>query len=385
MPHILFLMSDTGGGHRAASRAIEAALQETHPGQFTTELVDVWKDYTPFPLNTAPESYSKWVNVSPGSYSAYFWLGDRLLRQRPWSRLYCEQMLPRMRHMYSSHPADIIVCVHSVFVRPAIHALRELHLNKPFITVITDYALPTVLWYDSRVDRCLIPTRPAYERGLALGMSRSQMVLTGAPVHPKFTKVTVTKEQARAELGWNGSLPVVLLIGGGDGMGPLVATARAIDAQSSPCRLVVVAGRNAAMKTALEAIPWRNPTHIYGFVNNIQLLMRAADLLITKAGPATITEAAILGLPMILSGAIKYQESPNVDYVIEKGAGVYAPGPKRTAEAVENLLAPGSSALKRLGQGVRRIAQPDAIWNIADEIWKFAEQRERVAIRSLTH
>src|SRR5512143_2503397 len=133
--HILFIMSDTGGGHRAASRAIEAALQDSHPGEFTTELVDVWKDYTPFPFNTAPESYSRWVNVSPASYSAYFWVGDRLARQQPWSRLYCEQMLHRRPHMYSKHPAVIVVRVHSVFVRPAIHALREMRLSRPFITV----------------------------------------------------------------------------------------------------------------------------------------------------------------------------------------------------------------------------------------------------------
>ena len=87
MPHILFLMSDTGGGHRAAARAIEAALQEKHPGQFTTELVDLWKDYMPFPLNTMPKTYTRWVNVSPSSYSAQYWVSDRLARQRsmtPW-------------------------------------------------------------------------------------------------------------------------------------------------------------------------------------------------------------------------------------------------------------------------------------------------------------
>src|SRR5690242_10577874 len=101
MPHILFLMSDTGGGHRAASRAIEAALQEKHPGKFTSELVDVWKDCPPFPFNTLPNNCSRWVNVSATSYSAQFWVGDRLFRQRSWSRLYCEQMYPRMRRLYA--------------------------------------------------------------------------------------------------------------------------------------------------------------------------------------------------------------------------------------------------------------------------------------------
>jgi 1,2-diacylglycerol 3-beta-galactosyltransferase len=368
MAHILFLMSDTGGGHRAAARAIEAALQERHPGQFTAELVDVWKDYMPFPLNTLPNNYSRWVNVAPSSYSAQFWIGDRLARQWAWSRLYCQQMYPRMRRLYDEHPADIVVCVHSVFVRPAVFALRRLQIDRPFITVITDYAWPTVLWYDKQVDRCLAPTEPAYRRGLSLGMRPEQMVLTGAPVHPKYTRVHVTKHEAREQLGWTQTDPVVLLVGGGDGMGPLVATARAVDARRAAFQQVVVAGRNQAMKAALDATQWQHPTRVYGFVDNLQVFMRAADLMITKAGPATITEAALIGTPMVISGAIKFQESPNVDYVVAHGAGVYAPGPQRVAGAVERLLSNGNHTLQELAQGVKKLAQPDAIWNIADEI-----------------
>jgi 1,2-diacylglycerol 3-beta-galactosyltransferase len=364
-------MSDTGGGHRAASRAIEAALHEKHPGQFTSELVDMWKEYTPFPFNTMPQTYSQWVNVSPNTYSANFWLGERVFQQRAWSRLYCEQMYPRLKHLYTDHPADIIVCVHSVFVRPAVYALRKAKIDLPFVTVITDYAWPTVLWYDAHVDRCLVPTEPAYRRGITLGLKPAQLVLTGAPVHPKFTRVTLTKRQARDQLGWKKYATIVLLIGGGDGMGPLVATARAIDAQAVNCELVVITGRNAALKSLLESMAWKRPTRIYGFVEDMQVFMRAADLLITKAGPATITEAALVGLPMVLSGAIKYQESPNVDFVVRHRAGVYAPGPKRAASTVAGLLEDGAGSLRGLAEGVRNLAQPDAIWNIADEIWKF--------------
>ncbi len=381
MPHILFLMSDTGGGHRAASRAIEAALQEKHPGLFTTELVDVWKDYTPFPFNTMPQTYTRWVNVSPSSYSAQFWVGDRLFRQRAWSRLYCEQMYPRMRRLFADHPADIIVCVHSVFVRPAIYALRRAQLDIPFVTVITDYAWPTVLWYDNRVDRCLVPTEPAYKRGLSVGMQPDQMVLTGAPVHPKYTKVSLTRREAREQLGWRTDAPIILMVGGGDGMGPLVATAQAIDSRQMNFQLVVVAGRNRTMKETLEAVPWQHKTRVYGFVDNLEILMRAADLLITKAGPATITEAALIGIPLVMSGAIKYQETPNADYVVSHGAGVYAPGPRRTAQTVEGLLANNGKDLRELARGVKRLAQPDAIWNIADEIWSYARVRERVPVR----
>jgi 1,2-diacylglycerol 3-beta-galactosyltransferase len=369
MPHILFLMSDTGGGHRAAARAIEAALQERHPSEFTVELVDVWKDYYPFPFNTLPHTYSRWVNASPFTYSAQFWIMDRLVKWRGFSKIYNWAALGRMKRLFNDHPADLVVCVHSVFAIPAAYAIKRLHPTVPFITVITDYALPPTAWYSGDADRTLVPTEPAYQRGLQLGLRPEQMVLTGAPVHPKFSKVTLTKHEARTELGWQTDKPIVLLVAGGDGMGPLVATAQAVDAQSRDFELTVIAGRNQAMKASLEAINWQHKAHIYGFVDNIQVMMKAADLMITKAGPATITEAAILGLPVVLSGAIKYQESPNVDYVVEHGAGVSAPGPERVAQSVYDILDNNGAALAHLTDAIRRLAQPDAVGKIADEIW----------------
>lgn len=374
MTHILFLMSDTGGGHRAACRAMIAALEARYPGQFSSELVDVWKDYSFYPLNRSPQTYAQWINTFPASYAAQFWVMDRLFRSSVATTVFNRVLYGQMTRMYREHPADIIVCAHSVFVRPAVYALRRVQPRKPFITVITDYAWPVVLWYDRHVDRCLVPTEPAYRRGLMLGMSPDQMILTGAPVHPKFTHLTLSKQQARAELGWDTrpTARIVLMLGGGDGMGPLVATARAVDARPIDCQLVIIAGRNQELKTALEAVAWQHPTQIYGFVDNMQVLMRAADLVITKAGPGTITEAATVGLPMILSGAIQFQESPNVEYVVEQKAGIYAPGPERVAESTHRLLADSNASLEALAEGSLRLAQPKAIWRIADEIKSFA-------------
>jgi 1,2-diacylglycerol 3-beta-galactosyltransferase len=373
MAHILFLMSDTGGGHRAACRAIEVALRERHPDRFTFELVDLWKEYTPFPLNTIPQSAARWIDINPSGFSAMFWVWDRLFRSRWWSTLFCKQMFLRMKRLYLEHPADIIVCVHAAFVRPAVYALRKMRIEKPFLTVVTDYAWPQVLWYDNAVDRCCVPTEAALQRGLSLGMDRSQIILTGPPVHPKFSKSEISQREARMQLGWQPDKRTILMIGGGDGTGPLVSTARAIDAQQLDCELVIVTGRNQGLKRALEAMSWKRPVRIYGFIDNIELLMRASDLLITKAGPATITEAAMVGLPILMNGALKNQESPNIEYVVKREAGVYAPGPKKTAECVARLLR-SDGALKKLASGARQIAQPDAIWKIVDQICFYAPQ-----------
>ncbi|MCE7947671.1 MAG: glycosyltransferase [Chloroflexi bacterium CFX4] len=372
MPHIVYLMSDTGGGHRAACRAIETALNTRYPAAFTAQLVDMWRDYTPFPFSTLPDTYVKWVNWSPGTYAAQYWMNDRIWRSPALSNALCRQMFPRMKLFFERYPADLYLCAHSVFVRPAIHALRKLGIQKPFMTVITDYALPNIMWYDPRVDLTTIPTEAAYQRGVRLGLPPEKMVMTGAPVHPKYTDLKLSKAEARDALGWSPTARIVLMVGGGDGMGTLQKTARAIDRLALDAELVIIAGRNTALKKSLEACQWQRPTHIYGFVNNLEVMMRAADLLITKAGPATLTEAATIGLPMVISGAIRFQESPNVKYVVSRNAGVFAPGARKVAAAVAELLADDGAHLKVLSEGVKTIAEPHAVWRIAELVHTYA-------------
>jgi 1,2-diacylglycerol 3-beta-galactosyltransferase len=97
-------------------------------------------------------------------------------------------------------------------------------------------------------------------------------------------------------------------------------------------------------------------------------LMAAADILVTKAGPATITEAFTAALPVILSDAIPGQEDGNVQFVIENEAGLYANTPAKVAAAVADWLERGPAFLAERSASAHRLAQPDAVWLIADEI-----------------
>ncbi|NJK45811.1 MAG: hypothetical protein HC933_17470 [Pleurocapsa sp. SU_196_0] len=197
-------LSDVGHGWRSTARraAIIAALEVNHAGAFKAELVDMWRDYTPWPFNRMPELYSGWINRHPQSYEAQYWVNDRLFKNRVASGMYERNMFARVKHLYDRHPSDIVICVHSVFVRPALYALRQLGRRTPFVSVVTDYALPPVLWYDPRADKTLVPTPPALQRGLELGLEPDKLVLTGPVIHPRFTNVTVTKEAL--EPNWAG-------------------------------------------------------------------------------------------------------------------------------------------------------------------------------------
>jgi 1,2-diacylglycerol 3-beta-galactosyltransferase len=131
--------------------------------------------------------------------------------------------------------------------------------------------------------------------------------------------------------------------------------------------MAVVAGRNERLKERLEAEDWEVPTFIYGFERRLPEMMQAAALLVTKAGPSTITEAINAALPMVLYSRLPGQEDGNVTYVVREGVGLWAPGPERTAEAVTAWLAQ-PKLLEIAAETCRRVARPNAAVDIADTV-----------------
>lgn len=389
MKRVLFLFSDTGGGHRAAAEAIRDALLIRYENQVRVEMIDVFRSYTPFPFKYMPEMYPWIINYSKTSWGLSYRLTNTKESARLLSRGMYVSIEKGLKRLYRDHPSDVVVCVHSILTQAAMSALARFEQRPPFMTVVTDLVSTHMFWYDNRVERCLVPTQPALERGLKSGMRSEQMRVTGLPVHPRFAQGLTDKASARRELGWHPDLPTILMVGGGEGMGPLFKTARAINDEHFACQLVIIAGRNKLLKERLEAIEWNQPTKIYPFVTNMPMLMAAADILVTKAGPATISEACIAGLPLILNDAIPGQETGNVDYVVENGAGVFAPSIREVTDAIGEWLAEGRAGLERRSENARRLGRPEAVWTIADEVWQYAHKspiltRRRAPIVELT-
>jgi 1,2-diacylglycerol 3-beta-galactosyltransferase len=321
-PHILFLFSDTGGGHRSAAQAIIEALQLDYDERITTQMVDILQDFAPRPLSYLPKWYPYMVRF-PEVWGA----GYRLSNGSHRARLIVESAYPYVRRslhrLIDRNPAEMIVSVHPLANDPFLHALGKRH--PPFITVVTDLVTTHAMWYGKDVDLCLVPTEAARQRGLLASLKAEQLKVVGMPVAARFCQPLVEKSALRRRLGWPLDVPIVLLAGGGEGMGPLEKTALAISKAKLPIALVVVTGRNIELKKHLEARQWRMPTFIYGFVHEMPDFMRAADILVTKAGPGTISEALNAGLPMILYSRLPGQEDGNVDFVISEEVGVWAP------------------------------------------------------------
>jgi len=360
-PHILFLFSDTGGGHRAAAESIIEALELEFGDALTTEMVDFLTDYAPPPSNRLPEFYPDLVRI-PELWGVGFHISDG----RSQARIMTSTMYPIVRQaarrLVREHPNDLLVSVHALGTSFFLRALGS--KRPPFITVVTDMVSTHALWYDQRADLTLVPTEMARQRALEFNMSPDKVIVVGQPVSERCNTPAGDKETLRKKFGWTLDKATILLVGGGEGMGPLSETAIAIDESGLDVNLVIITGRNARLKTELEARTWDNPVYIYGFTRDMPDLMRASDVLVTKAGPGTIAEALIALLPVILYSKLPGQEDGNVRFVESVGAGVWAPDPLQVVRTLTRWICRPHERLKVV-ENCRQAARPDASRRIA--------------------
>ena len=360
-PNILFLFSDTGGGHRSATEATIEALQIEYGERLSTHMLDIFKDAAPPPLDRMPDLYPYMVKMP------HVWgTGFRLSNGQHRASLIVEPSYPYVRRglhrVIQRCQSDLIVSMHPLANAPFLRALGT--KRPPFITIVTDLATTHAMWYHPGVDQCLVPTEEARRRALKNNLSPDQVQVVGLPVADRFCQPSGDRTALRRLLGWPQDLPVAILIGGGEGMGPLEKTALAIAEARLPLALVVIAGRNRKLRASLEARRWSMPVFIYGFVREMPDFMRAADILLTKAGPGTVTEAINAGLPMILYSRLPGQEDGNVSFVVSEGAGVWAPKPQEIVSSLKDWL---DHPEKRLAaaENCRRVAHPQAARQIA--------------------
>lgn len=373
---VLFLFSDTGGGHRSTFQAIRDAMKIRYGDAVEFDDVDVLRELK-WPLNKQPELYPVVVNNSKTLWSLLYHSTDGKRRAQFIRQLIYMNNRKRLKQIVHDHPADVVVCTHSVIANPTFRAFLTLDERPPFLTVVTDLVTTPSFWYDPRVERCFVPTQDAYKRGIKLGMSPDQMQITGLPVNPHFIDSMTTRAEARAEFGFDPDLPAVMMVAGSDGMGSIFKMVKALDAHQLHAQIIVIAGRNKDLKAKLDKHNWQTPHKIFGYVSNhyeMPRIMVASDIIVTKAGPSTITEAAIAGLPMIISDRIPGQETGNVQLVVDNDAGVYVPKPDKVADTVALWLSEGKERLAERAANATKIADPNAVWEIAEAVWEWAHK-----------
>jgi 1,2-diacylglycerol 3-beta-galactosyltransferase len=365
----LFLISDTGGGHRASAQAVKAEMARLYGAKASVEIVDVFVEMARWPFDRFPDWYPTCVSLNGIAWGVGFHLSNGVRVFKAMSKLFWPYARTPFCDVLRRHRADVIVSFHPIPNSALFLAMLSMGWEVPVAFVAVDLVTAHAGWFVPGADTYLVPTPGAKERAVRWGNAPESVHVTGMPIRrPFLASVALSRSEARAAVGLPDDGPVVLIVGGGEGMGPLAQVVRAIANQRPSAHIVVITGRNAALYQDLSSDPFPIPVQVEGFVDNMDVWMRAADVLVTKAGPNTLAEAFIAGLPLVLYTALPGQEEGNVDLVVRHGAGVWAPLPRQCARAVVQLLE-DLELRSHMAARSRALARPRATEQIARALW----------------
>jgi UDP-N-acetylglucosamine:LPS N-acetylglucosamine transferase len=334
---ILFIISDTGGGHRSAANAIAASLTRLDP-EIRYEMVDLLRASRLPGIRNAPEIYAFFSAKSIWLYNLMYRLANFTCFMNLASKFLYQFARAHIHQTIEDFEPDLLVVIHPLAVRPICDYRDETSATWPIITVVTDLVSIHASWASDRADHYLLPTPQAVSRLLQLGIAKNKLQLTGFPVHPRFLAPLPDRHTARQLLGLPLNRFTVLLTSGGAGGGQVSKLVEAFERYCPECSLMVVTGRNGRLYEKLTRRIVPECSRIYQFVDNMEVLMSACDVIVTKAGPGTIMETATLGKPLILTGAVGLQEEGNIGFVTEARLGVFCPDPVQAAKAATAML-----------------------------------------------
>ncbi len=371
---VLLLTADTGAGHRSAANAIVKAMELADQPDWTARIVDGIQECGRFPFRNGVFLYGPTTKYRPQLFGHFFHSTNTPQRVEAARRL-CQPFLQSgLRALIARERPDVIVSTHPIFNQVVSHILRGLGARIPLIGVITDLFTVHHAWVAPGVDEWVAPTNAVQRFLLECGVAAQRIHMLGLPIDPAFaTPPYGSREQRRAALGLDPTLRVALLTGGGEGVGGLgpVAQALALEGEALDAQLVIVTGRNRALYEKLQqrSARFRMPTRALGFVDNMTELMRVADVLVSKAGSLTVSEALAAELPIVLMGALPGQEEGNVAFVVEREVGLFAPTPAQVVARLRMLLAPGDQTLARMRANTRRLRRPHAAHDVAELVF----------------
>lgn len=360
---ILIATATAGGGHLAAASAIEGAWRELRPHDHVDKL-DLVQFFSPLHRKIHADGYESLVEHAPEIWGLLFSKTDDqkvVARLNKLGRVFTPtSSLKLTKHIKRTKP-DVIICTHY----GPIAVLDRMTADKPFVvSVVTDFEAHA-LWMGESVDLYCVAAEATCARLIARGTAPENMAVTGIPISAKFTQ-PVTARDVRQRYGLRDDQPVVLLLSGGFGWGPISETLAELDKIESRFQTIVVCGRNAELRREVAAQDRKHPTHVLGFVSNMNELMAVSDLVITKPGGLTTSEALASGLPMVVINPIPGQEAANSDFLLQAGAAIKVNRIEEISHKVGQLL--GTKKLAAMAKAARAVGHPTAARNVCEEV-----------------
>jgi processive 1,2-diacylglycerol beta-glucosyltransferase len=377
-PRIAVLHATSGSGHLTAARALAAAMAEQEPGAIVRE-VDTLVFASRLYRDTYARSYNTMAARAPALWGVLYrsWAGARVNRTTAPARLAVDRLnLRRLVRVLEAEEADAVVCTHFLPVEALSPARGRGRMRSPLYCVITDFTAHP-FWAFPHVDRYFVASDAVAAELARHGVARERIEVTGIPVHPRFGR-PIGKAEARDRLGIHPGRPMVLVMGGGNGVGPMSELAERLAAIPQSPQVVVLCGTNTRLRSRVGALPAAVSGRVrpIGFTSDVDVWFEACDAVVGKAGGLTCSEALVKRVPLVIFKPTPGQEDRNADYLVSAGAARHANTVEEVAATVSGWLS-RPEEIERVREAAGRIARPEAAATIARRVLEGMIRGER--------
>ena len=349
--HLMVISSSIGNGHNQAAKAFISGWESS--GYGSAHFIDFLEAQTP-PDRFAQWGYEMMIQHAPWSYEFLYRISDFNLTGALIRNQCALSMKERLLQFIKNEEAEVhgLAFTHPSPANAASWLKKKGQLSLPLAGIVTDFVIHE-LWADTGLDLYCVPHEEQAEKLRKIGIPSHKVHATGIPISDAFWAPPIPKnEQENLHL---------LIAGGGWGMGPLKEAYQTLESLSAPCKVTFIAGKNQSLEEEMKSlIPHtKHDLTVLGYTNKIAEYMESADLLISKAGGLTTSEALSRGTPLLLLPGRAGQEEDNAKFIEKFGAAISLQRVKDIPEKVEELLR-APSALNALSKNALALGSPSA-------------------------
>ncbi|MFA5199387.1 MAG: glycosyltransferase [Candidatus Omnitrophota bacterium] len=360
---ILMYISEVSG-HRSATMAIEKAIKQKRPD---TEILNINAfNYTnPISEKVINRIYMEVIKRTPRVWD-YLYDNPSVVKGLENIKKHVHKSnSPKLKKLFDSFNPDLVVCTQAFPCGMVADYKKTYGVKLPLVAVLTDY-IPHSYWVYDLVDYYITPTEDVSARLEKKGVNRSKIKAYGIPFDLKFNQ-KLSDGEIFHKLKLNPEKPVVLIMGGGQGLGPIKTVVKSLEKSRHDIQELVVAGTNKKLFRSLRRRikHYKKNIHLYGFIQNIHELMHISKVILSKPGGVTTAEVLSIGLPMVIVKPIPGQEINNTNFLTQKGAAIQVDDPKDAYKIIDELLG-DKAKLEKLKSQALKIAKPNASMDIAN-------------------
>ncbi len=363
---ILLTYITLNSGHHRASLAVENALRELSDNLDILN-INAFGYTNPVLEKFINKTYMSVIKNKPEVWE-YLYDNPKVLRNVQGMRDLIHRLnSKKLKVLLEDFKPDVVACTQAFPCGMMADYKKNLNLGLPLIGILTDHA-PHSYWIFRNVDYYVVPSENCKQRFIKNGVSESKIKPFGIPIAPRF-KEGHDKEKIRSSLGLEKEKKTVLIMGGSQGLGPVEHMVYGLEGLEIDFQIIVICGTNKKLKDVLNKRKERfsKNTVILGYTDNINELMEISDIVITKPGGLTTSEALVKELPMMIVHPIPGQETKNTEFLLEEGVAVKAQDIRDVAVLVRELFL-NPTKLSVMKQQASLMKKPDSARDTAELI-----------------